>query len=268
MISKRLLDTCEHSVFVSDEWLKVLSVFKNCIVLRDKDGEIVFFENDGNFESLSYGGYGGFIGKEFEIAQVMGKATKTISIVDYYGNCVSDQFKNWERIEASTYVIDMSLFKPSHGILDNLRMSKKIGVKVEKTSDPLRIYRIANKCSADFIAKYSFEFYKAVNRFAKDVAQFYIASLDGIDIAASVQLHYRNELFNLINVCDASYKKSGAITAIMFQALEDYSPAFYNLGASKGWGVDQFKKMWGAPAKTYSILRYVSSPLFYFKDLE
>lgn len=254
----RLLKKNKSSVFQTYEWAKSQESesWKPIYVVNDDySGGIVLMQRSDKraYDSMIRGGYGGYIGKPVDFKGLLTPSLNYIRFIDYANKMKLD---GYEKTMATTYLVNLKDFKPSHGIKDNLRVAKKEGVAIERTDDIELFHKIYKEIYEEFdlmdIPEVSY--FRNIAREMGEAAKFYVMKIKNKTIGVALQLFYKDEIFNLYNACLEKYKRSGAITACMYKVIEE-NPGYkvYNLGAATDEGAHIFKSRWGAKRYDYPI---------------
>lgn len=152
----------------------------------------------------------------------------------------------------------------NRGLKKNLRQCSEKNVKVIEVNsisllkEAYHIFEYIYKYHSGKMP-YPYKFYE--NLFLSGgCGRFYIAEVDGINVAASVHLVNKEQSFNLLT---AGYKEympfHGNALLIDFEINQSaqYGRRYYNLGASPlGGGLIAFKKTWGADNRSYHCISH------------
>lgn len=247
---EKLLQREKSSIFQTKEWVDALTNkdWKPVYLVNDDyTGGMVLMTNGKSFESMPYGGYGGFIGEPVNYNKLLSIDTGYIRIADYHNTLGNE----WEKMQVSTYLLEIHNFKESHSVHDNLRIANKYGLIVKESPIDEWI-KVFHKCYGRFDIAYSRDFLQRVRDNLGDKAKF-LGCYKGEDlIGVSLQLFYKKEIFNLYNI--GLDKKMQPVSLMMKYVIDNY-PEYdtYNLGATSNENVANFKKNWGAKEYKYNI---------------
>jgi hypothetical protein len=255
-----------HSVFQTYEWAKIMETEEwhpIWLINDDWSGGMVLMENHDHtqYESMRLGCYGGVIGEQVNLAELMSTEINYIRIFDYFE---TTKCEGWDKQYVSNYIIDLNNYKLSNGRRDDLRLAKKAGLKLVETADLEKFYSVFVEGMKKFPDT---QYVKPIEFFKKMMdsgfVKLHLVLKGDKAVGCSAHIYYNGEIFGYTAQNLPEYSRMG-VTTFNLQEVINQSPESktYNFGVGINDGNKFFKTSWGAKEHQYPIYGIIFKPKY------
>jgi hypothetical protein len=232
---QELLSNNLHSVFQTWEWADIMRTnewYPIWLVNDDWSGGIQLMTNGDAYESMRLGCYGGVIGKQVNLCELMSTEINYIRIFDYLDN-----------------------YRLSNGRKDDLRIAKKEGLELVETRDLEKFYHIFREGMKKFP---NTTYVKPIEFFEKmmksNFVKFHLVLKGSKEIGCSAHIYYNGEIFGYTAQNLMEYSRMGVTTFNLMEVIKQSPDSkTYNFGVGINEGNKFFKTSWGAKEHQYPI---------------